>query len=52
MTIQELYVWAKENNVLDYDLSIDVEFGCFGIVDLQNMKIDKKYERTVVVVDY
>ena len=51
MTIQELYDWAKEKNILDYDISIDVEFGDFGIIELNNMKIDKKY-KCAVVADY
>ena len=51
MTIQELYDWAKENNILDYDISIDVEFGDFGMVDIKDLKIDKKY-KCAVVADY
>ena len=51
MTIQELYDWAKENNVLDYDMAIEVEFGDFGIVSLSDMKIDKDF-REVIVSDY
>ena len=51
MTIQELYDWAKENNVLDYDMSIDVEFGNFGMVDIKDLKIDKDYEE-IIVADY
>ena len=38
MTIQELYDWAKENNILDYDISIDVEFGNFGGKTADNTK--------------
>ena len=51
MTIKELYEWAKEKNVLDYDLSIDVEFGNFGLVDIKDLKIDKDYGE-IIVVDY
>lgn len=51
MTIKELYEWAKEKNVLDYDLSVNVEFGNFGIVDSQDLKIDKEF-REVMVSDY
>ena len=51
MTIEELYNWAKEKNVLDYDLSIDVEFGNFGMVDIKDLKIDKNCEE-VIVADY
>ncbi len=43
MTIKELYEWAKEKNVLDYDLSIGVEFGNFGMVDTKDLKINKDY---------
>ena len=51
MTIKELYEWAKEKNVLDYDLSIDVEFGNFGMVDIRDLKINKDYGE-VMVTDY
>lgn len=51
MTIKELYDWAKENNVLDYDMAIEVEFGNFGLVSLSDMRIDKDY-REVIVSDY
>ena len=51
MTIQELYAWAKENNIVDYDLSIDVACGDDGIIELNNMKIDQKY-KCAVVADY
>ena len=51
MTIEELYNWAKEKNVFDYDLSIDVEFGDFGMVDIKDLKIDKDYGE-IIVADY
>lgn len=51
MTIKELYEWAKEKNVLDYDLSVNVEFGNFGIAESQDLKIDKEF-REVMVTDY
>lgn len=51
MTIKELYEWAKEKNILDYDLSIDVEFGNFGLVDIRDLKINKDYGE-VMVTDY
>ena len=51
MTIQELYDWAKEKNILDYDISIDVEFGNFGMIDIKDLKIDKDYGE-IIVSDY
>ena len=51
MTIKELYEWAKEKNILDYNLSIDVEFGVFGMVNIKDLKIDKEF-REVMVTDY
>ena len=50
MTIEELYNWAKEKNVLDYDLSNDVEFG-FGIVDIKDLKIIKDNKEVVITDD-
>lgn len=49
MTIEELYNWAKENNALDYDLSVNVEFG-FGMVDIRDLKIIKD-DKEVMVTD-
>lgn len=49
MSIQELYDWAKENNALDYDLSVNVEFG-FGMVDIRDLKIIKD-DKEVMVTD-
>ena len=51
MTIQELYDWAKENNILDYDLSISLINGDLGMVDISDMKIDKTLKE-VKVADY
>lgn len=51
MTIQELYDWAKENNILDYDLSINLIQGDLGMVDISDMKIDKTLKE-VEVSDY
>ena len=50
MTIEELYNWAKEKNVLDYDLSNDVEFG-FGIVDIKDLKIIKDNKEVIITDD-
>ena len=50
MTIEELYNWAKEKNVLDYDLSNDVEFG-FGIVDIKDLKIVKNNKEVIITDD-
>lgn len=50
MTIEELYNWAKEKNVLDYDLSNDVEFG-FGIVDIKDLKIIKDSKEVIITDD-
>ena len=49
MTIEELYNWAKENNALDYDLSVNVEFG-FGMIDIRDLKIIKD-DKEVMVTD-
>ena len=51
MTIKQLYDSAKEKNILDYDLSIDIMFGSFGMVDIKDLKIDKDYGE-VIVADY
>lgn len=51
MTIQELYDWAKENNILDYDLSINLIQGDLGMVDISDMKIDKTLKE-VKISDY
>lgn len=51
MTIQELYDWAKENNILDYDLSINLIQSDLGMVDISDMKIDKTLKE-VEVSDY
>ena len=51
MTIQELYDWAKENNVLDYDLYINLIHGDFGIVDIDDIEINKTF-REIRVTDY
>lgn len=50
MTIKQLYDWAKEKNVLDYDLSNDVEFG-FGIVDIKDLKIIKDNKEVIITDD-
>ena len=50
MSIQELYNWAKENNVLDYDLSNDADFG-FGIVDIKDLKIIKDNKEVIITDD-
>ena len=50
MTIEELYNWAKEKNVLDYDLSNDAEFG-FGIVDIKDLKIIKDNKEVIITDD-
>ena len=50
MTIEELYNWAKEKNILDYDLSNDVEFG-FGIVDIKDLKIIKDNKEVIITDD-
>ena len=50
MSIQELYNWAKENNALDYDLSVNVEFG-FGMVDIKDLKIIKHDKEIMITGD-
>ena len=52
MTIQELYVWAKENNILDYDISIELVSGDFGIVDISDMRINEKREQAIIANFY
>lgn len=51
MTIQELYDWAKENNVLDYDLFIGLIRGDRGIIDIDDIKINNTFKE-VRVTDY
>lgn len=50
MNIQELYDWAKSNKVLDYDLSMNVEFG-FSMVDIRDLEIVKDSKEIIITDD-
>lgn len=53
MSIQELYNWGKENNILDYDIAIN--YSCYdfyigGIFDFNNNNTEIDRENKLAVL--
>ena len=48
MTVEELYNWAKEKNILDYNIAISIEIGDYGVITPNSVKINRNYKQVVI----
>ena len=52
MTIKELYEWAIDKNVENFDLEVDLEYGAYKSVYEDDLYIDRLYDKVAIDTEW